>query len=625
MRRIKYIIAAGVIVFILFWIISQWYYRNSYIESEYFISHFPFSCRSSVLENSKSYLNKLNLENVNIFGKKAEAIRFPIYCNIDYYLKMPKNAELKILLKHYGPKKLKTLEEVKISVQEEDKPIELLSSIKFPQGSIKNEWRTEQVSLHRYRNKIVRLSFSAVRYSGVSEHPEGFLFRPILMLNKHHLQSQRKKIPSVQLNISAEKLRQTNVIIIILDAARPDHFSCYGYNRPTTPYIDQFALQSVIFKNAFSVAPYTIASTTSLFTSLYPDTHRVTRWQRKIPEELTTVADIMKQNGYDTYGSGFIMGWAAKGFKETFDFDIYANEEELKKSLDVFLQEKFAHKKSKPPAFIYIHVKPPHADYNEPENFDKWSNPEKRIEYAPLTKAPTLVEVDKGVRNINEEQLQFIIDKYDGNLLWADWLVHLILKGFKKYRLFKNSLIIVAADHGEAFREHGKLMHNSTVYNEMIKIPLIIKFPEYIKPKRKIVKAYVENIDLMPTLLDFLQIEFPDNTIQGNSLLPLIFGNASQVKPFLFARAFYGNEVFSLYDSQFKYIQMFEEGELYDLQSDSRETVNLASSKTVLFGYYQSLAHFYQKQIRRTQLVKPARAKLDEKTITKLRSLGYLQ
>jgi arylsulfatase A-like enzyme len=625
MRKIKYIIAAGIVAFILFWVINQQDYRNSYIESEYFISHFPFAYRSSVLESSKSFLDKMKLENVNIFDKEAEVIRFPIHCNIDYYLKIPKNAGLEILLKHYGRKKLKALEEVKISIQEENKPIELLHSIKFPQGSIKNEWRTEQVRLHQYEDKIVRLSFSAVRYSGASKHPEGFLFRPILLLNKHHLQSQRKKISTVQLNMSPEKLRQTNVIIIILDAARPDHFSCYGYHRPTTPYIDQLAQESIIFKNAFSVAPYTLASTTSLFTSLYPDTHRVTRWQRKIPEGLTTVAEIMKQNGYDTYGSGFIMGWAAKGFKETFDFNIYAHEEELKKSFDTFLQEKFANKKSKPPAFFYIHLKPPHTDYNPPEKYDKWSNPEKRIEYAPLTKAPTLVEVDKGLIHINEEQLQFIIDKYDGNLLWADWLVHLILKGFKKYRLFKNSLIIVTSDHGEAFLEHGKLMHNSTIYNEMIKIPLFIKFPEYINPKKKIVKAFVENIDFMPTLLDFLQIDRTNYIIQGNSLLPIIFGNATQVKPFLFARAFYGNEVFSLYDSQFKYIQMFEKGELYNLQSDPQETVNVASSKVVLFGYYQSLAHFYQQQIRRTQLVKPAKAKLDEETITKLRSLGYLQ
>lgn len=624
MRKIKYIVAAGIVAFILFWAISQWDYRNSYIESEYFISYFPFAYKSSVVENGNAYLDKVKLEEVDIFSKKASVIRLPIHCNIDYYLKMPKDAELKISLKHYGRKRLKTLEEVKISIQEENKPIELLHSIKFAKGSIKNEWRTEEVSLHRYRDKIVRLSFSAVRYGGVSKLSEGFLFRPLLMLNKHFLQSQRKKPPPLRLNISPEKLRQTNVIIIILDAARPDHFSCYGYNRCTTPNIDQLAQQSVIFKSAFSVAPYTIASTTSLFTSFYPDTHRVTRWQRKIPEGLTTVAEIMKQNNYDTYGSGFIMGWAAKGFKETFDFDIYTNEEKLKNSFDTFLQEKFTDKKSKSPAFFYIHLKPPHTDYNPPEKFDKWSDPEKRIEYATLIKAPTLVEIDKGVKHINEEQLQFIIDKYDGNLLWGDWLVHLILEGFKKFGLVDNSLIIVTSDHGEAFLEHNKLMHNSTVYSEMIKIPLIIKFPAYIKPNKKIVEAYVENIDLMPTLLDFLQIECPDSTIQGNSLLPAIFSNAKQVKPFLFARGFWG-EVFSLYDSQFKYIQMFERGELYHLENDPQEKVDLASSKAILFCYYQSLAHFYRQEIIRAQLVKPAEAKLDEETITRLRSLGYLQ
>jgi arylsulfatase A-like enzyme len=624
MRKIKYILAAGVVVFILFWIIGHWYYRNSHIESKYFIRYFPFASRSSVLESSNAYLNKCKLEEVNIFGKKAPAIRFPIYCNIDYCLKIPKNAELKIFLKHYGPKRLIALEEFKIGIQEENKPLELLQTVKFPKGFIKNEWRTEEVSLHRYRSKIVRLSFSTVRHGGVFTRSEGFFFRPLLMLNKHSLQSQRKKALPVPVKISPEKLRQTNVIIIILDAARPDHFSCYGYNRQTTPYIDQFAKQSVIFKNAFSVAPYTIASTTSLFTSLYPDTHRITRWQRKIPEGLTTVAEIMKQNNYDTYGSGFIMDWAAKGFKQIFDFNIYDNEEELKDSFDTFLQEKFAHKKSKPPAFIYIHLKPPHADYNEPEKFDTWSDPEKRIEYDNLTKTLALIEIDKGARHLTKEQLQFLIDKYDGNLLWGDWLVHLLLEGFKKYGLFDNSLIIVTADHGEAFREHNRLMHNSTVYTEMIKIPLIIKFPAYIKPNKKIVKANVENIDLMPTLLDFLQIELPDSTIQGNSLLPVIFGEAKEVKPFLFARGF--NEgVFSLYDSKFKYIQIFDQREFYNVERDPQEKVDLASSHAIFAGYYRSLAYFYQQELRKAHLVKPAKAKLDEETIAILRSLGYLQ
>ena len=107
-------------------------------------------------------------------------------------------------------------------------------------------------------------------------------------------------------------------------------------------------------------------------------------------------------------------------------------------------------------------------------------------------------------------------------------------------------------------------------------------------------------------------------------MLPVIFGDATQVKPFLFARAFYGR-VFSLYDSKFKYIQIFDKEEFYNLESDPQEKVDLASSKAILSGYYRSLAHFYRQEIRRAQIVKPAEAKLDEETIAILRSLGYLQ
>jgi len=411
--------------------------------------------------------------------------------------------------------------------------------------------------------------------------------------------------------------------MIVLDAARPDHFSCYGYHRPTTPYIDKLAKESVLFENAFSVAPYTVASTSSLFTSLYPDTHRVLDWEQKIPKRMKTLAETLAQQGYDTYASGFIIGWAAQGFKKNFTLSTHTDKN-FKDGLYHFLHKNFADKKAEEPAFIYIHLRPPHADYNPPPEFDKWSNPEKRSKYGDLIKAAALRELDKKKSSLNKEQLQFLLDKYDGNLLWGDWLVHQILEAFKKYRLIENSLIIVTSDHGEAFLEHRKLMHNSTVYNEMIKIPLIIKFPSYIKPTKNVIRANVEIIDLMPTILDFLQIELNNFNPQGKSLLPLIFSNAHHVKTYLFARSVF-DWVFSFRDEQYKYIQVGRRGELYDLRNDPQEELNLASTKPILLGYYRSLALFYRQQLIKAHTEKPEKTELDEETKGKLRSLGYLQ
>ena len=205
-------------------------------------------------------------------------------------------------------------------------------------------------------------------------------------------------------------------------------------------------------------------------------------------------------------------------------------------------------------------------------------------------------------------------------------LVHQIIEALKYYGLYENSLIIITSDHGEAFLEHGKLMHNSTVYNEMIKIPIIMHFPSYIKLKKRIIDAFVENIDIMPTILDFLQIKQDNLNLQGKSLLPIIFGNSDKVKTYLFARAVASNDrVFCLYDSRYKFIQMFDQEELYCHQSDPQEKVNLAANKPILFGYYRSLAFFYKQQLSKAHTAKPAQTKLDEETITKLRSLGYLQ
>jgi choline-sulfatase len=620
-NKIKYIITAVFIGALLFWILYYCLNHNSYIESEYFINYFPFAQRNSVLNTANPFLQNVKLERVNISSTISTAIRLPINCTLTYYLKVQRGAELNILFKPYGPQKMLPEDEFTLSMQEEKNPAGLLFSYAFSEGSNKNKWRSSKVSLNDYRDKIVKLTFSITKHGGSGVREEGLYIIPLLLLDRYRIKSPHEKKHSYALEISKKKLKVTNIVFIVLDAARPDHFSCYGYHRLTTPFIDKLAKEGVLFENAYTVAPYTIASTTSLFTSLYPNTHHVTRWWKKMPQRMRTLAEILQQHGYATYGSGFIMSWgewASKGIKQTFDLDI-STKENLGKDLTNFFVGL-----SDEPAFFYFHIRPPHADYDPPDEFDKWSNPELRTEYADLIKVDTLLKIDEGKIDINKEELQFLLDKYDGNLLWADWLVQQLIERFREYELYNNSMIIIAADHGEAFREHGKLMHNSTVYNEMIRIPLIIKFPYFIKPVKNVIDANVENIDIMPTVLEFLHIDYSNLSTQGESLLPLVFGEAHEVKAYGFARGFWP-EMYSLYDSHYKYIRDFDKKELYDLNNDAQEKVNLASSKPIILGYYQSLAQFYRAQFIRARSEKPDEAKLNEETISKLRSLGYLR
>lgn len=625
-NKIKYIITAVFIGAILFWILYYWLNHNSYIDSEYFINYFPFAQKNSALNTTNPFLRNVKLERVNISSTISTAIRLPINCTLTYYLKVPGGAELNTLFKSYGPWRRLPEDEFTLSIQEGKNPTERLFSYTFSEGSNINKWRSSKVSLNDYRDKIVKLTFSITKHSNSDVRQEGLYILPLLLLNRYRIKSSHEKNHSYKLEISQKELKTTNIILIVLDAARPDHFSCYGYHRLTTPFIDKLAKEGVLFENAYTVAPYTIASTTSLFTSLYPNTHHVTRWWKKMPRRMKTLAEILQQHGYATYGSGFIMDWgewANKGFKQTFDLDI-STKENLEKDLTNFFAGLSDEPKPNVPAFFYIHIRPPHADYDPPEEFDKWSNPGLRTEYADLIKVDTLLRIDEGKRDINKEELQFLVDKYDGNLLWADWLVQQLMERFREYGLYNNSMIIVAADHGEAFREHGKLMHNSTVYNEMIKIPLIIKFPYFMKSAKKVIDANVENIDIMPTVLEFLHIDYSNLSIQGKSLIPLVFGEDQEVKEYGFARGFWP-EMYSIYDSHYKYILDFDKKELYDLNNDPQEKVNLASSKPIILGYYQSLAQFYRAQLIRARREKPDEAKLDEETIIKLRSLGYLQ
>jgi choline-sulfatase len=621
--KIKYVIIILAVGFVLFYLISYLNNRKNYIESEYFISYFPYAQKGSALDRANPYFEKAKLERLNITSTTATVIRLPINCHLDYFMKIPRKSALKIQVKHYGRKKLKALEELKIEIQQLNRPTQLLNSIKFEKGPIKNQWRSKKLSLEQYGDKIVRLSFNSTRYSGLSKRSTGFMVRPLLILNKKHVKSQKEIPEATKPDISKERLKRTNVVIIVLDAARPDHFSCYGYHRNTTPFIDKLAKKSVIFKNAFSVAPYTIASTTSLFTSLYPDTHRVLNWEQKIPPRITTLAEVLSRHGYHTYASGFITAWASKGFKEDFELFIHT-EEEFKGELYKFLQGKFGSKKQEEPVFIYIHLRPPHADYDPPEHFDRWSKPDKRKEYADLTKGATLRDIDRSEEHLSTEQIQYLVDRYDGNLLWGDWLVHLIVEGLRKYELFDNSLIIITSDHGEAFREHGKLLHNSTVYNEMIKIPLIMKLPSYTRAGRNVITTYMENIDVMPTVLDFLHINYSALNLQGQSMFPCMYSEECAGKPYLLARPVF-DWVYGFTDSHYKYIQIAKRGELYNLRNDPQEKVDLSSEQPILYGYYRSLAAFFRDQLIAAHSEKPTEITLDDNTRAKLRSLGYLQ
>lgn len=365
-----------------------------------------------------------------------------------------------------------------------------------------------------------------------------------------------------------------NVILIVLDAVRADHLSCYGYHRNTCPNIDNLAKKGVLFESAFSTAEWSYPSHASLFTGKYPSYHKTLGKDIRLHKENTTIAEILSWNGYLTLGlsgnnllsptNGF-----AKGFQKYIVFDIpheigsifrfikqspkdlartlmygfdgytYRNIEKIKG----FIKDR----KTREPFFLFTNIYNCHAPYNPPRPFKKHfcnSLRRPRLQIMELLSGMTrfrhLGEKIPGfdVRKLNliaesygqhsfmakelqvsEEEWEVVKSWYDGEILYLDYHIGELVEFLQHEGILGNTLLIITSDHGENFGEHGLASHQFCLYDNLIHVPLIMVFPDAI-PRGKRISNIVSHIDVFPTILDLLNINNYRRAIQGKSLFP---------------------------------------------------------------------------------------------------------
>ena len=431
-----------------------------------------------------------------------------------------------------------------------------------------------------------------------------------------------------------------NIVLITIDTLRADHLSCYGYERKTSPNIDKIAEEGILFKNAIAPSSWTAPSMVSLVTSTYPTNHGVIHGigyrknktihtQEVFSDELTTLAEILKANGYTTFGVASNLHLSEKfGFARGFDYfkclpfrsafhvskTIYSWENEIKKS------DKF---------FIWLHYFDPHYPYLAR---NPWI---EQYTYKALTKRlnlsqKTRIELSQLIPTFKEDSqaLSNLIALYDSEVSFVDfWVGNLI----QKFELDKNTLIIITADHGEEFLEHDQLGHGKNLYQETIHIPLIIKLP-YSSEKKRFDKQ-VNLLDIMPTILHLLNLNLPEQTV-GKSLLKRE-GILSLLKE-MFIEKDAADYNFSELDtrsilktiitSKWKYIYDYgdEIGQLYNIKSDPLEQNDLADEKTRKCNQLREKLFDWVSNAKQYPTKKQG-FKLSPEEKEKLKSLGYIQ
>lgn len=404
-----------------------------------------------------------------------------------------------------------------------------------------------------------------------------------------------------------------DIVLIVIDTLRADHLPFYGYRVNTSPFLNDLSAESIVFEKAYAASFWTAPATASIFTSLYPIQHGVVTGMNaykrlekggqsitlnRIPGRLSTMAEVLKSAGFKTYALTDNINICEKeGFDQGFDkFQMF--EYISAAGVNERLREWEKDIKNGGRYFLYLHYMDPHNPYTHREPWFEKTNNER---------------IDK-------------ILSYDSEINYVDKNIQ---EMFDLFGWRQETLVMVISDHGEEFFDHGNTGHGRTLYDETLRVPFMIYFPDGgIEGNR--VQHNVGTIDILPTLRELIGLPLDTNN-EGVSLVPLL-GNREIGKRHLFSHLQRKKEEFeksialrAVVYGNWKYIlSLSGSQELFDLENDPKEKSNkidtepeiAESLKTALLDFESNCTKYNQETITTA---------LDEKTVDHLKSLGYLQ
>jgi arylsulfatase A-like enzyme len=417
--------------------------------------------------------------------------------------------------------------------------------------------------------------------------------------------------------------------MIVVDTLRADHLGVYGYPKSTSPKVDEFAAQSFVFDRMYSQAPWTKPSIASLFTSLYPPQHLVLHegTENQLADSLTTLAEVLKAAGYRTLAASQNPHVRANtGFSQ--GFDEFHGIPGYKSSIGEMVQKnmQFLNAAGEQPTFIYLHFLDPHGPYDPPPALRKKFIGEQQTDNLSVKRGRVagLLKGEFPKKSIGPADLQYLEALYDAEIHSVDDSIGRILKQLQDHGVRENTLVIITADHGEEFLDHGTIKHGYQLFEEVIQIPLIFSVPGGIAGRNQ--SAIVEHVDLMPTVLDFLGIEAPSE-LQGRSLRSLLEDPATQTdRTAYIGSSWRGIERFAVRQGDWKLIRNEEQDKttLYHLDGDPNEQHDVSAAHPEMV---QKMLEDYRMTTQPISGVTPLSAigDRDPELERALKSLGYLE
>jgi len=433
--------------------------------------------------------------------------------------------------------------------------------------------------------------------------------------------------------------RPPNVVVYLIDALRADHLGAYGYKRPTSPRIDAFAREALVFDNAIANSAWTRSAVASLFTGLFPRSHGVLGRDDALPPDATTLAGLLRNAGYTTAAVA-TNGNISPGFGFDVGFDFWSQLPEqqtdaIHQYSDVANGSAFdwlENHRGDEPFFLYVHTTDPHEPYTPPNPYrERFAKPTRHGLERPLfERADVAIAADP---TLTFEQINAdLIDLYDAEIAFNDAQFGAFIDRLHGLDLYDETLIVFLADHGEALLEHGKWGHGTSLYFEQIDIPLMIKLPAAgrggaLAGERR--GALSQQVDVLPTILGAAGVDVPAH-VQGRSLLPVMARPGAEVHDVIVAELdIDGRNMDSLQTPDLKVIRYMPavyhglDTELFDREADPMEHHDLSLARPVTIGYLLSLVR--REILSHVRLLAAARGTPDEEILERLRALGYIR
>jgi arylsulfatase A-like enzyme/Tfp pilus assembly protein PilF len=468
--------------------------------------------------------------------------------------------------------------------------------------------KTQQIQRESEESKLAfrrKVTLSFVVFVGIAALAVLFY----LALAKGFFGNKKELSSEISKMIAPLKPSDLNVLFFTLDTTRSDHIGCYGYPSINTSNIDYVANEGILFQNATSQSPLTLPSHSSIFTGIYPPFHGVKdNGGFYLEEDKVTLAEILQTKGWVTgaFVGAFVLDsrWGLdQGFDhyyDNFDFAKYKKislasvQREGGEVIKAFFE--WFDTNSNERFFSWIHFYDPHTPYKPPEPF------KSQYENQPF-----------GI--------------YDGEIAYVDFLIGKVLDSLREKKLLDKTIIVIVGDHGESLGEHKESTHGFFIYDATISVPMIIRLPS-ASLKGKTIASQVQNVDIMPTLCEILDLPIPEN-VQGQSLLPLITGRKIKKERLAYSETYYPryhygwSDLKSLRTSKYKYI-LAPRPELYDLDLDPREQENIYEQNRPLAKKFAQELKALEEKMAQEGIEDKGPQKLDEEAREKLMALGYI-